>query len=261
LRVSAPTLYGRRFLAPVIASFLERHPAVRIEVVLADRRVNLIDEGLDLAIRIGGPGDAALVARKLGEGHVYYAASPGFLARHGAPNPTELRATRCIGIRPFETWELDGVVTRIEPVLVVNDLEVACEAAIAGVGVAQLPALVCRDAVASGRPPGAVWPRAGPGASGLRGVPEPAVPAGQGSAVHRRPWPRWSSRCAPSSYRAARHRARARSARPPPPRFVGSPDQPSRRGTSSPTTATTPARRVTERADPGGAAPGRRRRA
>ncbi len=151
LRVSAPTLYGRRFLAPVIAAFLERHPAVRIEVVLADRRVNLIDEALDLAIRIGGPGDAGLVARKLGLGHVYYVASPGFLARHGAPTATSLRATRCIGIRPFETWELDGVVTRIEPVLVVNDLEVACEAAIAGVGVAQLPALVCRDAVAAGR--------------------------------------------------------------------------------------------------------------
>jgi DNA-binding transcriptional LysR family regulator len=260
LRVSAPTLYGRRFLAPVIASFLERHPAVRIEVVLADRRVNLIDEGLDLAIRIGGPGDAALVARKLGEGHVYYAASPSFLARHGAPNPTELRATRCIGIRPFETWELDGVVTRIEPVLVVNDLEVACEAAIAGVGVAQLPALVCRDAVASGRLQVLFGPEPAleravyavyPSRQYLPAKVRLFIDALAAMVEPMRPLELPSS--TPPRARAKRT-ATAAALR----RVVGSSVA---TGTNSPTTATTPARRVTERADPGGAAPGRRRRA
>lgn len=151
LRVSAPVLYGRRFLAPVVADFLARYPKARVEVVLADRRVDLIEEGFDLAIRIGALDDSSLTARKLGEGHVYYVASPGFLSKHGMPSARELRATRCIGLRPFETWEVLGVQNKIEPVLVVNDLEVACEAAIVGVGIARLPAIVCRDAVGDGR--------------------------------------------------------------------------------------------------------------
>lgn len=151
LRVSAPVLYGRRFLAPVVADFLARYPKTRVEVVLADRRVHLIEEGLDLAIRIGALDDSSLTARKLGEGHVYYVASPGFLATHEVANFGDLRSFRCIGIRPSETWELSGEKAKVEPVLVVNDLEVACDAAIAGVGVAQLPAIVCRAAVADGR--------------------------------------------------------------------------------------------------------------
>lgn len=151
LRVSAPMLYGRRYLAPVVADYLGRYPRARVEIVLADRRVHLIEEGLDLAIRIGALDDSSLAARKLGEGHVYYVASPGLLARHDVRDADDLRAARCVGIRPVETWELRGARLKIEPVLVVNDLEVACEAAIAGVGVAQVPAIVCRAAVADGR--------------------------------------------------------------------------------------------------------------
>jgi DNA-binding transcriptional LysR family regulator len=151
LRVSSPVLYGRRFLAPVIADFLARYPKVRVEVVLADRRVNLIEEGFDLAIRIGTLDDSSLAARKLGETHVYYVASPGFLSQYGMPSAKTLRGMRCIGLRSFETWEVLDVQNKIEPVLVVNDMEVACEAAIAGVGIARLPAIVCRDAVGDGR--------------------------------------------------------------------------------------------------------------
>jgi DNA-binding transcriptional LysR family regulator len=151
LRVSAPFLYGRRFLTPVVTDFLARYPKVRVEVVLADRRVNLIEEGFDLAIRVGALDDSSLAARKLGEGHVYYVTSPGFLAKHGIPSARDLRATRCIGFRSFETWKIRDLQNKIEPVLVVNDLEVACEAAIAGVGNAPMPALVCRDAVGDGR--------------------------------------------------------------------------------------------------------------
>jgi DNA-binding transcriptional LysR family regulator len=151
LRVSAPALYGRRFLAPVVASYLSRHSKVRIELVLAERRVNLVEEGFDLAIRIGDLADSSLSARKLGESHVYYVASPAFLAARGAPTAATLRGTRCIGMRPVEKWELAGASSKIEPVFVVNDFEVACEAAVAGLGVARLPAIVCRDAVSEGR--------------------------------------------------------------------------------------------------------------
>lgn len=151
LRVSAPVLYGRRFLGPVLVDYLSRHPKVRVEVVLGDRRVNLLEEGFDLAIRIGELDDSGMTARKVGEGHVYYVASPAYLAARGAPAPDELATARCIGVRPFETWESGGVRSKIEPVLVVNDMELACDAAIAGVGIARVPALVCGDAVRDGR--------------------------------------------------------------------------------------------------------------
>lgn len=151
LRVSAPALYGRRFLAPVIAETLLRHPKLRLDVVLADRRVDLVTEGFDLAIRIGAHDDSSLAARKLGEGHVYLVASPRLVGRRRPSTPEALRALPAIGTRASETWQVAGVKTKVTPRLVVNDLEVACEAAIAGVGVALLPSLVCKEAVLDGR--------------------------------------------------------------------------------------------------------------
>ncbi len=151
LRVSAPTLYGRRFLAPVVSDYLRRYPRARVDLALADRRVNLIEEGFDLAIRIGELDDSSLTARKLGEGHAYYVASASFLKEYGTPSAKELRSARCIGMRPFETWVAGGITSKIEPVLVVNDLEIACEAAVSGVGIARLPSLVCRTPVMDGR--------------------------------------------------------------------------------------------------------------
>ncbi len=151
LRVSSPVLYGRRYLAPVVSKFLGRYPKARIEVVLADRRVNLIEEGLDLAIHIGPLDDASLVSRKLGEAPVYCVASPGYLSKHGVPRAQDLASARCVGFSAFETWQVMGVKSRIDPVLIVNDLEVACEAALAGVGIARVPAILCRDAVREGR--------------------------------------------------------------------------------------------------------------
>ena len=147
LRLSSPVLYGRRYLAPVISDFMTRYPQVRVEVVLADRRVNLVEEGFDLAIRIGALDDSSLAVRKLGGGPVYYVASPGFLERNGPPTFGALRQSRCLGMRPVETWELGGKQEKLEPWLVVNDLEMLCEAAVAGVGIARLPALVCWQAV------------------------------------------------------------------------------------------------------------------
>ncbi|MFY0575761.1 LysR family transcriptional regulator [Cystobacter fuscus] len=151
LRVASPMLYGRRYPAPVVADFLSRYPKASVELVLADRRVDLIEEGLDLAIRIGTIDDSSLVARKLGEGPLYFVASPRYLSKHGMPSAKELRSARCIGFSPFETWEAENVKTRIDPVLTVNDLEVACEAAIAGVGIARVPELLCREAIQDGR--------------------------------------------------------------------------------------------------------------
>lgn len=151
LRVSSPRLYGRRYLTPVIAKYLDHYPQAQVELVLADRRVHLIEEGLDVGIHIGPLDDSSLVARKLGEGPVHFVASPRFLAKYGTPSDRELGSARCIGFSAFETWEAEGVKSRIDPVLIVNDLELACEAAIAGVGIARVPAILCREAVRDGR--------------------------------------------------------------------------------------------------------------
>lgn len=150
LRVSAPVLYGRRFLAPVVAGYLRQFPKMRVEIVLADRRIDLVEDRFDLAVRVGRLDDSSLTARKLGEGHIYYVASPGFLADQGRPEPAALARTRCIGMQPVETWAISGHRVKLEPVLVVNDLEVGCDAAVAGVGVARLPSIVCHQAVRSG---------------------------------------------------------------------------------------------------------------
>lgn len=151
LRVSSPTLYGRRYLAPVISAFLARHPKVQLELVLANRRLHPVEEGWDVAIHIGALEDSSLVVRKLGEAATYLVASPDFLARHGTPRAQDLRSARCIGLGAFETWEVQGVKVRIEPVLAVNDLEVVCEAALAGVGIARVPDILCQEAVREGR--------------------------------------------------------------------------------------------------------------
>jgi DNA-binding transcriptional LysR family regulator len=84
IRVASPPLYGRRFLTPAITRFLDRSPRASVELVLVDRRVNLIEDGLDLAIHLGPLDDSSLVARKLGDGPVHFVASPRYLAKHGA---------------------------------------------------------------------------------------------------------------------------------------------------------------------------------
>jgi len=151
LRISAPVLYGRRFLMPVITEYLQRYPKVQVEVVLADRRVNLLEEGIDLTIRIGTLDDSSLAVRKLGEGYLYYVASPAFLAKFGMPKVESLTSFRALGTSPFEVWELGGSSVKLDPILVVNDLEMVCDAAIAGLGIARLPSLVCREPILDGR--------------------------------------------------------------------------------------------------------------
>ncbi len=151
LRVSAPVLYGRRFLAPVLGRFLHLYPRLQVEVVLGDRRVNLVEEGFDVAIRVGDLDDSSLTARKLAEGYAYLVASPSYLKRHGVPTRAEhLRQARCIAQRASETWEVQGERVKIASSLVVNDLEMGCAAALAHVGIARVPSIVCGEHVRRG---------------------------------------------------------------------------------------------------------------
>jgi DNA-binding transcriptional LysR family regulator len=151
LRIASPTLYGRRFLAPVLARYLEQSPHVSVECTLLDRRVDLIADGFDVAIQIGLLPDSSFRARRLGDGHLYFVASPAYVRTHGMPSVDTLGRTRCLGFRATEQWRIDDTRVRIDPVVTVNDLESLADLAIAGVGIARLPGLVCRDAVLDGR--------------------------------------------------------------------------------------------------------------
>lgn len=150
LRVSAPYLFSRRFLAPIVVDYMTRHPSVRVELVLDDRRVNLVDESFDLAIRVGALDDSSLSSRAIGLVRVALMASPSFVARTPLASPRDLRGEHCIGLRKQEMWRLGEQTLKVNPRLVVNDLEIAYQAATLGLGVAWLPSLVVGDAVSRG---------------------------------------------------------------------------------------------------------------
>ncbi len=149
LRVSCPVLFGRRCVAPVLVALANEHPRLSLEISFSDRVVDLVDEGFDLAVRIGDLGDSdSLAARKLGMQHMGICAAPSYLARCGAPTSAEqLRGH--VGIiygRPGErrAWrvrESDGRVHEVhcEARLWFDDLQAIADAAIAGAGLAWLP--------------------------------------------------------------------------------------------------------------------------
>jgi DNA-binding transcriptional LysR family regulator len=146
LTVTAPVMFGALHVRAVVDAFLAVHAEVRVRLLLLDRVVHLIDEGIDVALRIAHLPDSALVARKVGEVRRIVCASPAYLARHGRPSaPHELAAHRCISftaLTPSDTWSFgsgpDGGRAKqvaLRPVLSVNTAEAAIGAAIDGVGV------------------------------------------------------------------------------------------------------------------------------
>jgi DNA-binding transcriptional LysR family regulator len=97
LRLTCSATFGSRHLAPAIAAFAARHPQMRFDVELSERFVDLVDEGFDLALRIGGAGGQNVVARRVGATRVLCCASPSYLERHGEPGePEELAQHACL---------------------------------------------------------------------------------------------------------------------------------------------------------------------
>ncbi|GGD70274.1 LysR family transcriptional regulator [Caballeronia grimmiae] len=111
LRVGAPSEIGRKQIAPIITAFSERYPEVEVRLVLSDVGLDVIDDNLDVALRIGLPSDTGVVAKKLLSSRRVVVASPDYLARHGTPRrPADLAAHECIrlvrGQRVFDRWRL-----------------------------------------------------------------------------------------------------------------------------------------------------------
>ena len=159
LVVSAPAVFGRLHVAPLLAEFLNRHAEVQGQLLLSDRWVNMVEEGVDCAIRIGHLPDSGLVARRLGETRRIIVAAPGYLARHGTPeDPREVTAHRVIRFSAFEgaeEWRLfrAGVEERvpIAPRLVTNSADAALCAAEREGGLTMVLAYQAREGIAAGR--------------------------------------------------------------------------------------------------------------
>jgi DNA-binding transcriptional LysR family regulator len=157
LRVTAPLSFA--LLGPMVASFLERYPEVRVELVCADRVVNLVEEGFDVAIRAGRLVDSTLIARRLGAMKRVLVASAGYLKRHPRPkSPADLEKHPCIafGSAPAPTlWTLHSgekkVDVRVPARLSANDMDMMLAAARAGIGIAWLPEHLVTVELAKGR--------------------------------------------------------------------------------------------------------------
>lgn len=156
VRLTAPVEVGARLLEPVLSRFLVAEPGVRLDLVLTTKTLDLVEHGIDLAIRAGPIGDSELVARRLGAPQAAgLFASPDYLARRGTPRRLhQLGQHDAIAVRGQRGWRLvgpQGAVQASAPVrLEVDSYGYATRAACSGVGVAMLPAFLCEDELARG---------------------------------------------------------------------------------------------------------------
>ena len=160
LRVTAPLVFGRHCVAPVLRELAGRYPQLEVDISFSDRVVDLIDEGYDLGIRVGDPPDSSsLAARRLGLQTMGIGASPAYIAAHGRPvTAQEMQAHAGIIYRrggQDKAWTMqdeDGRATqlRLRPSLRLDDLQAIADAAIAGAGLAWLPCWMLARYVGTG---------------------------------------------------------------------------------------------------------------
>lgn len=156
-RINLPMSFGMSHLSPLIAEFLSHHPALQFQIELADRYVDVIGEGVDMAIRIGTLADSTLIARPLGELKRLICCSPDYLKRAGTPqHPDELLQHACLryGREGQNGWELQvngkAKWLAVQGPMVSNNGEVLRDAALAGLGLVLLPAFIVESALQRG---------------------------------------------------------------------------------------------------------------
>lgn len=146
LHVTAPVLFGKMFITPVILEYLDRHSTVNVNALFLDRVANLVEEGIDIAIRIGELPDSSLRAAKVGAVRQIVVAAPRYLKQHGVPlHPLDLKSHRIVaamGITALPDWKfyVNGkpLSARVAPRLTVTTIESAIEAVRAGWGMTRL---------------------------------------------------------------------------------------------------------------------------
>ena len=145
LRLTAPVTFGRLHVAPVATEFIVKYPAVQVDLLLLDRVVDLVEEGIDVGVRIGQLPDSSLVAIPVGQTRHVVCASPAYVKRAGTPKSlADLASHRCInfgGLSPGNEWTFGagGRATRLSvtPALASNQFDAALDACVRGIGVGQ----------------------------------------------------------------------------------------------------------------------------
>ena len=148
LVITAPILFGRLHVLPIVTDFLSTFPEIRIRLLLADRNLHLIDDNVDMAVRIGALADSSMIATHVGTMRTVTCASPALLAGHGIPKtPHDLARMPCVAFdspMPSPGWRFRqpgshaSVEVAIQPRLSVTTAEAAAAAAVRGVGVTRL---------------------------------------------------------------------------------------------------------------------------
>lgn len=161
IRVDLPGRVGRLIVAPALPAFLAAYPGIDIELGVRDRAVDLVEDGIDCALRVGPLADSGLIARRLGELELINVASPGYLAAHGTPEtPSDLDRHHAVAyaspttgrVEPWEWIDNGQVLTRsLRARLTVNSAEALIAGALAGLGLIQIPAYDVADHIAGGR--------------------------------------------------------------------------------------------------------------
>lgn len=158
LRVAAPETFASIHIAPILPGLFDDYPSLRIELVEATPAVNLVEAGFDLAIRVAQQPAENLVLRRLGTSRVAIVASPAYLAAHGEPlTPEAVADHRLIAFAPLfwaREWRFRGpdgpVSVPVDPILLSNNAETMCAAAVAGAGLAALPSWLVAAEIARG---------------------------------------------------------------------------------------------------------------
>ena len=161
LRLTASIGFGIRYLAPAIAAFASQHPQLRFDIELSDRPVDLVDEGLDLAIRIGDIGSQALIGRRIGVAEMVCCAAPSYVAEHPPPpsTPDDLRRHACLTYAyssEGNVWRFADASGRMHDVKVTgpmhaNNGAMLTALSVAGGGIAIAPDFIVADDVRAGR--------------------------------------------------------------------------------------------------------------
>jgi DNA-binding transcriptional LysR family regulator len=156
LRVTAPVLFGRIYVAPVLRDYLDAHPAVMADTLFVDRVVSIVEEDIDVAIRIGDLPDSSLTAIKVGAVRRVLFGAPAYFAEHGIPtHPAQLAQHRIVSLESgtVADWRfgLENLVVRVRPRMTVNNIDTAIESALCGWALARTLSYQVAPHVAEGR--------------------------------------------------------------------------------------------------------------
>lgn len=159
LRINAPVTYGERCIVPALWEFLAKYPELKIDMIMDDHYVDLVKDGVDMAIRVGPMTDSCLIARKIGDSPRVTVASPDYIEKYGVPdNLSDLKNHDCIVytlLTTYDEWHFSGPdgkqIVRVSGRFSVNNPGAIRQAVLAGQGIAVTPTWLMNDCIESGK--------------------------------------------------------------------------------------------------------------